>query len=122
MEATATANTNIALIKYWGKRDNNLNLPAVGSISVTLKELNTTTNVRFLPSIKADLLFLNGKNADQKQVDRTSRFLDMVRESSGITYKAKVTSENNFPTGAGLASSASGFVLAWSVSMIFPIS
>jgi diphosphomevalonate decarboxylase len=109
MEATATANTNIALIKYWGKRNSKLNLPAVGSISVTLKELNTTTNVRFLPNLKSDLLFLNGKNADHKQVERVSRFLDLIREASKIKSKAEVTSQNNFPTGAGLASSASGF-------------
>lgn len=109
MEATATANTNIALIKYWGKRNSDLNLPAVGSISVTLKELYTTTTIQFSPEFKFDSLFLNGQKADQKKIDRISRFLDMIREKSKIPHRAEVKSNNNFPTGAGLASSASGF-------------
>ncbi len=45
---TAIAGTNIALVKYWGKRDAALNLPATGSLSLTLAELGTRTSVRFL--------------------------------------------------------------------------
>lgn len=109
MKATAIAHTNIALAKYWGKRDTRLNLPAVGSISVTLKDLYTRTAVRFNPEIESDKLFLNGIRANEKQVMRISRFLDLIRQRVNCTKFAEVTSENNFPTGAGLASSASGF-------------
>ena len=109
MKATAIAHTNIALAKYWGKRDTRLNLPAVGSISVTLKDLYTRTAVRFKPEIESDKLFLNGIRANEKQVMRISRFLDVIRQRANSTKFAEVTSENNFPTGAGLASSASGF-------------
>ena len=49
--AIAEANTNIALVKYWGKRDKQLNLPAVGSLSLTLEGLSTRTEVR---SVHAD--------------------------------------------------------------------
>src|SRR5207253_977746 len=58
--AIAEARTNIALVKYWGKRDLALNLPAVGSLSMTLEGLSTRTEVRFDPSLAADSLELNG--------------------------------------------------------------
>jgi diphosphomevalonate decarboxylase len=102
--AAARAHSNIALIKYWGKRDAALNLPAVGSISVTLDALTTDTTVAF--SGDEDELRLDGTRVD---ATRASRMLDLVRERAGIRSAATVTSTNNFPTGAGLASSASGF-------------
>lgn len=104
--AVARAHSNIALIKYWGKRDPALNLPAVGSISVTLADLYTDTCVTFDPALAADELRLNDQPADAR---RASRFLDLVRKMAGIDLRAAVSSHNNFPTGAGLASSASGF-------------
>ncbi len=109
MKAKAIAHPNIALVKYWGKRDQKLNLPAVGSISITLKEMYTITSVEFLEKLKQDVLILNGKEANQKQLNRVSSFLDIIRNEAGFDYKAKTISENNFPTGAGLASSASAF-------------
>ncbi|MFZ0390198.1 MAG: diphosphomevalonate decarboxylase [Calditrichia bacterium] len=109
MKATAKAHANIALIKYWGKREAAENLPAVGSISLTLKELFTTTAVRFDPGADRDTLVLNGTPADSAQTLRISRFLDLVRKRTGLDSRAAVKSENNFPTGAGLASSASSF-------------
>ncbi|HXD61440.1 MAG TPA: diphosphomevalonate decarboxylase [Lacisediminihabitans sp.] len=104
--AAARAHSNIALIKYWGKRDAALNIPAVGSISVTLDALSTETTVSFDDSLASDELLLAGAPAD---ATRVSRFLDLVREQAGTSARARVESRNDFPTGAGLASSASGF-------------
>lgn len=105
-QATARAHSNIALIKYWGKRATARNLPAVGSISVTLNDLFTETTVTFDQSLPSDRITLNGQAA---QPERLTRFLDLIRTRAGITTPAAVTSSNNFATGAGLASSASGF-------------
>jgi diphosphomevalonate decarboxylase len=108
LQAKVRARSNIALVKYWGKADSALNTPAVGSISITLDGLWTDTEIRFDPSLTQDRLELNGvERADQ--LDRVSRCLDLVRELAETERKAVVVSENNFPTGAGLASSASGF-------------
>jgi len=109
LSASAKAYSNIALIKYWGKREPELNLPAVGSISVTLDALSTNTTVDFLPDLKSDQLILNGKPAAIEKTTRIQKFLNIIRVLSGIRKRANVTSENNFPTGAGLASSASAF-------------
>jgi len=109
MKSTAIAHANIALVKYWGKRDEALNLPAVGSISMTLKELFTKTSVEFRDDLETDYLILNGKHANPKQEGRISKFLNILREKAGLQRFAEIASENNFPTGAGLASSASGF-------------
>ncbi|MGH1363565.1 MAG: diphosphomevalonate decarboxylase [Calditrichia bacterium] len=106
---TARAHANIALIKYWGKRHIPLNLPAVGSISLTLEALTTTTTVSFSPNLDGDSLFLNDIRANDKQGKRVFEFLDRIRGLANISHYAAVRSENNFPTGAGLASSASGF-------------
>ncbi|MCB0258937.1 MAG: diphosphomevalonate decarboxylase [Calditrichaeota bacterium] len=109
MKKTALAHANIALVKYWGKRDAALNLPAVGSISMTLEALSTHTSVDFRDDLPGDMLILNGRPAAVKQEQRVGAFLDLFRREAGITAAAEVVSENNFPTGAGLASSASGF-------------
>lgn len=106
---TALAHANIALIKYWGKRDSRLNLPAVGSLSMTLKALSTTTSVEFRDNLPGDSLSINGSDAGEKQTRRASAFLDLIRKDAGIQQGAVIDSKNNFPTGAGLASSASGF-------------
>jgi len=106
--AAAQAQPNIALIKYWGKRDLALNLPVVGSLSITLDTLWTRTEVHFDDTLAADSMILNGK-LDPKQLKRTTACLDLLRARAGISTRAAVTSTNNFPTGAGLASSASGF-------------
>ncbi|APF20589.1 diphosphomevalonate decarboxylase [Caldithrix abyssi] len=109
MRAKARAHSNIALIKYWGKRDERLNLPAVGSISLTLSALWTETEIEFSPQFQTDQLILNDKTASPEETGRTSRFLDVLRKLAGINHKAVIQSHNNFPTAAGLASSASGF-------------
>lgn len=105
LSARARAHSNIALAKYWGKRDVALNIPAVGSISLTLDDLYTESEVVFDPALDADELWLDGRQHD---AGKASVVLDLVRERAGLDLRARVTSANNFPTGAGLASSASG--------------
>ena len=107
--ATAVAGTNIALVKYWGKRDGALNLPAAGSLSLTLDGLGTRTTVRFADALPADHLVLDGAATDARATARVSAFLDRVRARAGLGARAEVTSENDMPTASGLASSASGF-------------
>jgi len=107
--ARATAHANIALAKYWGKSDVAHNLPAVPSISLTLEELVTETEVCFEPGRKHDDFVLDGRPATQKEMKRAVALLDRVRSAAGIAHRARVTSHNRFPTAAGLASSASGF-------------
>jgi diphosphomevalonate decarboxylase len=105
----AAAGTNIALVKYWGKRDAALNLPAAGSLSLTLAELGTTTRVRFAEGPAGDRVLLDGAPADAAFAGRVSRFLDLVRQQAGLRAPAEVSTHNSVPTAAGLASSASGF-------------
>jgi diphosphomevalonate decarboxylase len=115
---TATACANIALIKYWGKRDVRDNIPAAGSLSLTLDALRTITTVELVEG--SDRLTLDGKPADAKALGRISKFADLVRAASGRTERVAVTSENAFPTAAGLASSASAFAaLALAISRAF---
>ena len=107
--ATALANPNIALIKYWGNRDQEQRLPANGSISINLDSLHTRTQVTFEPEFEDDRLEVNGQDLTGPALLRVSRHLDLVREMSGVRQAANVVSENNFPMGAGIASSASAF-------------
>jgi diphosphomevalonate decarboxylase len=106
MQATAIAQPNIALIKYWGKRDVDRNLPAVGSISITLSELHTNVSVELNDSMSDDVLVVNGAES-QMMLPRISRCLDTVMGKR--RSRACVTSDHNFPIAAGLASSASAF-------------
>lgn len=108
MHATAHAQPNIALVKYWGKRDDALNLPAAGSLSITLDALHTRTSVRFDPALAADDVVLNGEH-DAAHSRKVGAFLDLFRARARVATRAHVESGNDFPTGAGLASSASGF-------------
>jgi diphosphomevalonate decarboxylase len=107
--ATAVANSNIALIKYWGNRDDALRIPANGSISLNLDGVYTHTKVMFDAALSEDHLTLAGRPAFEAARQRVSAFLDLVRRMSGVKSFARVVSENNFPTGAGIASSASAF-------------
>ncbi|MFO7586148.1 MAG: diphosphomevalonate decarboxylase, partial [Anaerolineales bacterium] len=109
ISATAQALPNIAFIKYWGNRDNALRLPANGSISMNLDGLFTRTTVSFQPSLALDELIINGRQVGGKGLERVSGILDLVRQGAGMDIRAEVVSENNFPTGAGIASSASAF-------------
>ena len=107
--ATAQAHPNIAFIKYWGNRDNILRLPSNGSISMNLDGLYTRTTVSFQPSLPYDELIINGHEVMGHGLDRISYMLDIIRGMANIHDRAEVMSENNFPSGAGIASSASAF-------------
>ena len=105
---TVQANANIALIKYWGKRDESLFLPTKSSLSVALDRLTTVTNIEKINKLE-DEVVLDGIFLDDSKKIKVVRFLDLFRKKYGIKYFFKINSENKFPTGAGLASSASGF-------------
>ncbi len=109
MKATAKANANIALVKYWGKKNKELNIPQNDSISVTLDKLNTTTTVEFHSRYKEDIFILNDKVQDKETTKKISHHLNIIRQKAKIKEKAKVQSINNFPSSSGLASSASAF-------------
>jgi len=106
--ATAQAFSNIAAIKYWGNSNSALRLPSNGSISMNLDGLYARTNVTF-HAAEFDSLTINRREVIGKGVERVSDILDIVRGMANITERAKVTSENNFPAGAGIASSAAAF-------------
>lgn len=125
----AVAHSNIALAKYWGKRDIERNLPDVPSLSLTLAALSTHTSVRFDPEASADQVELNGAPASAAARDKVTALLDRVRAEARHDHRAVVTSHNDFPTASGLASSASGFAalalaalgaagLSWSTSAV----
>ena len=102
--ATAVAHPNIALAKYWGKRDRALNLPTNGSLSLTLAPFCTTTAVTW--GVDTDVARLDGREASGDEARKMFALLDrMAPGRPGVA----IETANNFPTAAGLASSASGF-------------
>jgi diphosphomevalonate decarboxylase len=107
--ATAQAHPNIAFIKYWGNRDNTLRLPMNGSISMNLDGLFTRTTVSFQHTLPFDELIINGHEVTGAGLDRVAYILDIIRGMANIHDHAEVMTENNFPAGAGIASSASAF-------------
>lgn len=106
MQAQARAQPNIALIKYWGKRDLERNLPAVGSISLTLADLYTEMSVAVDSSLQQDTLAVNG-DASRTMLARVSACVDQV--AGADRPPVRIVSRSNFPIAAGLASSASAF-------------
>ena len=107
--ATALANPNIAFIKYWGNREQELRLPVSGSISMNLDGLFTRTTVTFSASLETDSLRINERSVFGPGLDRVTHMLDLIRGLAKIDQYAEVSSRNNFPSGAGIASSASAF-------------
>jgi diphosphomevalonate decarboxylase len=107
--AEAVAHPNIALAKYWGKREDGDRLPAVPSVSVTLAGMRTRTRVTFDAALGEDELVLGGARAPVDATARVAALLDRVRAASGRRERARVESHNDFPTASGLASSASAF-------------
>lgn len=105
----AIAHSNIALIKYWGKSNHKYNIPAGDSISITLKELATKTSINVLNNQNRDSFILNNKTANKIQAGKVKQFINLIRERNDFKLPLEICSENNFPTSAGLASSASGF-------------
>ena len=106
---TAEACANIAFIKYWGNRDDRLRLPSTGSISMNLDGLYARTSVLFDEEKTEDSLAINGVEIRGAALARVHAFLDLLRQRTGNSCYAAVTSENNFPVRAGIASSAAAF-------------
>ncbi len=109
---TAEASPNIALIKYWGKRDEKRILPYNSSLSMTFehKAFRTVTSIAFSKKIKEDIFYLNGIRQDLSDRELMERFsvLNLLRRMAGTRERALVVSRNYFPTASGMASSASG--------------
>ncbi len=103
-QATAVAHPNIALVKYWGKRDRALNLPATSSLSVTLDRFETRTTVAW--GVAEDEVILDGARVEGRPARRVLDFLDLVDPQRP---PCRVLSGSNFPVAAGLASSSSAF-------------
>ncbi len=108
-KATAVSPANIAFIKFWGKRNPLLNIPFNNSISMNLSNCLTITTVEFNSNFLDDSVSVDGKEVLDSKKDRVVKILNLVRKKSKIDLKAKVVSQNNFPQGAGIASSASAF-------------
>lgn len=118
--SVATACANIALVKYWGKRDALHNIPAAGSLSLTLDRLRTWTEVTRVEGAPSDTLTIDGHPVAGHALERIRRFADLVRREVGDSGAISVKSQNTFPTAAGLASSASAFAaLAVAVADVF---
>lgn len=107
-KATAQASSDVALIKYWGKKDETLRLPENSSVSIILEGLNTTTTVEFGPSLTHDVIKIQGES-DEQEIRRVVKHLDRIRMLAKTHCFAKVESENIFPKCTGLSSSGSGF-------------
>ncbi|XP_034724738.1 diphosphomevalonate decarboxylase [Etheostoma cragini] len=134
---TCTAPVNIAVIKYWGKRDEELILPINSSLSVTLHQdqLKTTTTVATSRSFQEDRIWLNGKEEDithprlqsclreiRRLARKRSNDRDPALDSTCLSHKVHICSVNNFPTAAGLASSAAGFAcLVYTLARVFGV-
>ncbi len=108
MKATAIAHPNVALIKYWGRKNETLRLPTNGSISINLSEMTTTTTVEFSEKFITDEITINDE-AVTDESDRAIKHLGRIRTLAKSDLKAKVVSKNNFPSSTGLSSSSSGF-------------
>lgn len=109
MATIARAHTNIALVKYWGKKDQQLMLPQTDSLSLTLDRFYTDTTVKLAPSQPVDRYSINGQVVTGRAASRLTKFLDIVRQLSSNNAHFVVESTNHVPTSAGLASSASAF-------------
>jgi len=105
-EVTAIAHPNFAIIKYWGKANSKTNTPAMNSISLTIDSLTSTTKISINKGSKRNIWLLNGK--EQNDLGRINPVLKYLNNISRNNHGCIIKSENNFPTSAGLASSASG--------------
>ncbi len=107
--AAAAAHPNIAFIKYWGNQDDTWRIPSNSSLSMNLDGLETRTTVQFDTGKDGDQLILNGESIEGDPLKRVSATLDRIRLLADLNTSALIKSENNFPAGAGIASSASAF-------------
>ena len=106
---TANSCANLAFIKYWGNRDAASRIPLNNSISMNLDHATTTTTVEFDSALNSDEIVIGGAVANDAQRMRVIAHLDRVRARAQIETRARMQSQNNFPMGAGIASSASAF-------------
>ena len=109
MKTTAKAPANIALIKYWGKKNETLRIPVNDSLAICLDKAFTMTTVEFRENLKKDKIIIDKKEAVGKEKERVVKHLNKIRKKAGIKFFAQVVSKNSFPAATGLASSASGF-------------
>lgn len=109
MKITAVAPANIAFIKYWGKKNDNLRLPANGSLSMSLDKCTTTTTVEFDKKYRKDSFEILGDTVSDKEQARVSNYLSRLRKMAKSKFFARVVSRNSFPKSTGIAASASGF-------------
>ena len=107
--ATSIAFSNIAFIKYWGNQDNDMRVPSNDSISMNLDGLYARTTVTEDVFLSSDELTINGRMVSGAALQRASNILDLARVRAGKKHFMRVESENNFPSGAGIASSAAAF-------------
>jgi diphosphomevalonate decarboxylase len=108
MRASASACSNIAFLKYWGKRDAALNIPLNDSMSMALSEATTSTTVVWDSALAQDELYIDGERVLDRRLLRVSRYLDRIRQD-WYRMPARVASQNSFPASTGIASSASAF-------------
>ena len=112
-KATCRAGSNIAFIKYWGVAGGaeGLNIPLNNSISMTLADAHTTTTVAWDDSgcLPEDSVAIDGVQLVGASAERIVAHLDRLRDLVGVSDRARVVSNNNFPMASGIASSASGF-------------
>ncbi|MGX4645080.1 diphosphomevalonate decarboxylase [Holzapfeliella sp. JNUCC 80] len=111
MKATARAHTNIALIKYWGKKNQHFILPYNSSLSMTLDAFYTDTTVEFSSDFTTNQFYLNGELVKDEMAERVFNHIHKIKtllNQSDMPHFT-VTSTNHVPTAAGLASSSSGF-------------
>ena len=109
---------NIAIIKYWGKKDPIKMIPATSSISLTLENLFTETEISFITREEAiektgqasDLLYINGELQNEEQIKKIAKVVNLFRDDRSQLVKIDTT--NNMPTEAGLSSSSSGLSAA----------
>lgn len=109
---------NIAIIKYWGKKDPIKMIPATSSISLTLENLFTETEISFITKEEAiektgqasDLLYINGELQNEEQIKKITKVVNLFRDDRSQLVKIDTT--NNMPTEAGLSSSSSGLSAA----------
>jgi diphosphomevalonate decarboxylase len=108
-KATAEAPSNLAFVKYWGRKDEELRLPTNANVSVCLDGMTTITTVEFDEMLEVDTLEVTGVIQEGRSLEKASKHLDRIRKLAGIDTRARIVSKNSFPSGTGLSSSASGF-------------
>jgi len=115
MKASAKAHANIALVKYWGRSDKDLNIPFNDSVSMTKygeekgAQLASYTTIDFSSDYKHDTALIGKKLTEGREFERVLKVVNPLRKMAGTEKKFRMDSKNDFPTAAGLASSAAGF-------------